>query len=554
MLVVCKSAVALLAAAQTEAAASIAGRESHGDGGAEVLADTAGLSRREAHSQVKTASVLRGVPAVREAVETGRVPTANARRLAEVITKTNSKDVGSDAGLLAKAESLRPEAFAREARRWVVSHDRDDGTAEHARQRARRCVRVCDGDDGMVLLRGEFDAITGRRIGNRLRAEARRLYDTDKQTAKASAPPAGGSGHGVSNRRAATAGFGPRSFDQCMADALDALTASRAALSTADGAAPSTTDRGAAGTIEGAAASIAGRAVSGTADGAARSIAGRAASGTIEGAAASIAGRAVSDTADWAARGIAGRAALSTAGRAVSGPADGAVSSIGTAGGVVSSWVRGGEPFADICVVAHVDDETGKLVAETPDGHKLPAAVFERLACNARFTGVLYGGEGSPIWRAKSQRRASDPQRQILFARYGGCFHCSAHLGLCQIHHIKPVSAGGKTVLKNLVPVCWDCHNLIHHHRWWIKLHPDGDHTLHPPEHTRYGPAHNDHGLPPMYAAAADTTPDPPPSLFNPTPLDEPPNPGPGRHASHARPGPAAARATLHRIRGTAKT
>ena len=531
MLVVSKSAVALLAAAQTEAAASIAGRESHGDGGAGVLADTAGLSRREAHSNIKTAEVLRAVPAVRHAVETGRVPTANAKRLAEVITKTNSGNVESDAGLLAKAESLRPEAFAREARRWVAQHDRDDGTAEHARQRVRRCVRVCDGDDGMVLLRGEFDAITGRRIGNRLRAEARRLYDTDKQTAKAaSSPAAGGSGHGTSNSRAATAGFGPRSFDQCMADALDALTATRAALSTADGSAPSTAGRAASSTTDAAAASTRGRAVSGPADGAAFSTGGRAVSGPADGA------------------------AFSTAGRAVSGPADGAVSSIGTAGGAVSGSAGGGEPFADICVVAHVDDETGRLVAETPDGHKLPAAVFERLACNARFTGVLYGGEGSPIWRAKSQRRASDPQRQILFARYGGCFHCSAHLGLCQIHHIKPVSAGGKTVLKNLVPVCWDCHNLIHHHRWWIKLHPDGDHTLHPPQHTRYGPAHNDHGLPPVYAAAADTTPDPPPSLFNPNGHSEPPNPGPGPHASHARPGPAAARATLHRIRGTAKT
>ena len=305
-----------------------------------------------------------------------------------------------------------------------------------------------------------------------------------------------------------------------MADALDALTASRAALSTTDGAAPSTAGRVASSTADGDVPNTgtAGGAVSGTADGAALSTVGQAAAGAAE-------------------------AAASTAGRAVAGTADGAV----------SSSAGGGEPFADICVVAHVDDVTGKLVAETPDGHKLPAAVFERLACNARFTGVLYGGEGSPIWRAKSQRRASDSQRQILFARYGGCFHCSAHPGLCQIHHIKPVSAGGKTVLKNLVPVCWDCHNLIHHHRWWIKLHRDGDHTLHPPQHTRYGPAHNDHALPPVYAAAADTTPDPPPSLFSPTPFDEPPNPVPDPHASHARPGPATARATLHRIRGNAK-
>ena len=57
----------------------------------------------------------------------------------------------------------------------------------------------------MVHLRGEFDAVTGRRIGNRLRAEAARMHDADKK------------GSGDSGER--------RSFDQCMADALDQLTA-----------------------------------------------------------------------------------------------------------------------------------------------------------------------------------------------------------------------------------------------------------------------------------------------------------------------------------------
>ena len=49
MLEECKAAVATLLAAQTSAAASIAGRERHGDGGAQVLADAAGMSRRDAH-------------------------------------------------------------------------------------------------------------------------------------------------------------------------------------------------------------------------------------------------------------------------------------------------------------------------------------------------------------------------------------------------------------------------------------------------------------------------------------------------------------------------
>ena len=57
----------------------------------------------------------------------------------------------------------------------------------------------------MVHLHGEFDTVTGKRIGNRLRAEAARMYDADKKSSKDSG-----------ERRA---------FAQCMADALDNLTA-----------------------------------------------------------------------------------------------------------------------------------------------------------------------------------------------------------------------------------------------------------------------------------------------------------------------------------------
>ena len=96
------------------------GGERHGDGGVQVLADTAGLLRRDARSQVKTAKTIEAAPAVRDAVESGRVSQANARRLAEAIEKTSAADVESDGGLLAKAASMRPEQFTREARRWAT--------------------------------------------------------------------------------------------------------------------------------------------------------------------------------------------------------------------------------------------------------------------------------------------------------------------------------------------------------------------------------------------------------------------------------------------------
>ena len=370
MLAVSKSTMAIMSAAQAAAAASIAGRERHGDGGTEVLAGAAGMSRQEARSQVKTAEALREAPKLREAVAQGRVSVANAKRLAEAVEKTSAADVEGDGDLLAKAESLRPEQFTKEARRWTVDRQGDGGASEHARQRARRCVRMWDGDDGMVHLRGEFDAVTGRRIRNRLRAEAGRMLDADKNNANKQNATKRGSGNGG----------GRRSFDQCMADALDNLTSTS------------------------------------------------------------------------------------------------------------SARTGGAEPFADICVVAHVDETTGKLIAELPDGERLPRSVLEVLACDARLTGAIYDRNGRAIWRTHPRRRPTKAQRQMLIARDGGCFACGADPDMCDVHHVEPVSQGGPTKLDNLVLACWQHHTAVHHFGWQIHG-PPGNRTLHPPDHTHFGPA-----------------------------------------------------------------
>ncbi len=391
---VLNSASAMITAAQTSAAASIAGRERHGDGGAEVLATAAGLPIGEARSHIKTAETLRDLPAVRDAVESGPVTRANARQLAAAVEKVGPQAVASDDELLDKAESMRPEQFKRVARRWTAERQGDHGASEHARQRARRRLRVWDGDDGMVHLHGELDAVTGKQVANRLRAAASRMRDADRANVNAN-------------------GASRRSFDQCMADALDYLTAGD--------------------------------------------------------------------------------------------------SSRGT-----------GRPFADICVVAHVDDDTAELVAELPDGTRLPAEVLDTLTSNAKLTGLIYDRSGKPIWRTESRPTATKAQRQILNARWGGCFHCGTHFAICQPHHIEPVSRGGPTKLDNLVPACWDCHNRIHRDSWQIRKRPDGNHTLHPPDRVTYGPAEA-----PEEAA-----------LFTPGPEPEP-------DPKQARAGPDATRAGL---------
>ena len=474
VLTACKPAMAALAAAQTSAARVVAGVERHGDSGVQVLADSAGLRRSDARSQIKTAQTIEAVPAVRRAVESGRVSQANAKRLAEAIERTSADAVESDAGLLATAQSMRPEQFTREARRWTADHQDDGGEGDYRRLRARRRVRTWDTDDGMVAVHGEFDPVSGRRIVNRLEAEARRLRKADKKQAGRDAER--------------------RSFEQCMADALDRLTADNLAAHHHPG-----TNSGA--------------------DNDSRSRSGKSSSSQPNTDPDNSTGSRPNTGADNDSRnrpnsgadnGTRNRPNTDPDNSTGSRPNTGADNGTRNRPNTDPDNGRGNgsrRPLADICVVAHVDSDTGKLVAELPDGTRLPEAVLEELACNARLTGVVFDRKGKPIWRTESCRTATEAQRQILIARYGGCFHCKAHPALCQIHHIRPVSQGGSTRLDNMVPACWDCHQRIHHHKWQIQT-TNGVHTLHPPGRMHHGPALAPE-QPSLYLPGTDPPPEP---------------------------------------------
>ena len=140
-----------------------------------VLAQAAGMSRRDAASQVKTAERLQSMPAVRDAVESGGISMANAKLLAGASEKTSSEQVARDSSLLEKAAELSPEQFAREAGRWAAQRQDDGGEGEYRRQRARRRLSIWNGDDGMVHLRGELDPVSGAKIRTRMLKEAERL-------------------------------------------------------------------------------------------------------------------------------------------------------------------------------------------------------------------------------------------------------------------------------------------------------------------------------------------------------------------------------------------
>ena len=481
-----------LAAYQARAAALLAALERHGDGGAGVLRHATGVSRRQAESQARTARILEDMPVVREALEDGRVSFANAARLAQAAEGTGSGDVEADADLIAKAESMTDDQFAREARRWTASHQPDDGEADYQRRRARRSLRLWDGDDGMTHMRGEFDPVTGERIRNRLEAEARRLRSTD---ASGAGVGAGGDGGG-----------GKRSFRQAMADALDGLTATGSSLASA-GADRDTVNRASGGTNGAADSTTRSDHHNGDTNGAADSTTrsdhhngdtNGAAGGTnrsdhhngdTNGAAG---GTNRSDHHNGDTNGAAGG---SKAGRRGGGGRRGRGGRGGRSpdGGGGPGCTCGGRqgtrrPIADIAVVSHVDSATGELMSSLATGEPLPPSVLELLTCNAALTGVLYGTGGTPLWRGITKRTANAAQLRALIARDGGCIGCHGHPALCQAHHIRPVAQGGPTTIANMALLCWNCHNKVHHNQWAVRRR-DGRLLLEPPVRTRWGPA-----------------------------------------------------------------
>jgi len=348
---------------QAAAVELIAAREQHGDGGVELLTSSAGLSQGEAHSQIKTAQALRKVPKLCDAVQSGEVSQANARRLADAITKTDPAAVAGDAELLQQAGVMRPEQFKHAVQRWITNQQADNGASEYARQRDRRYLRFYDTPDGMIALHGEFDKVTGTRISNRIRHLANKFFTNDQRLPK--------------NER--------RQFPQCMADALD--------HSTTTGTSAKRVVSGVSGGRGSAAVNAARTSSASRTDTAADGTGSASGAGTTTGDVTCLhsAGRF-----DGCASNNNDEHDITSGGEDAAHDTTAADNNVSAAGNGDADVARGGW-VADITLVAHVDDTTGELIAELSDGTRLPDAVLEELSCNARWTGLVYDRYGDAI-------------------------------------------------------------------------------------------------------------------------------------------------------------
>ena len=93
-----------------------------------------------------------------------------------------------------------------------------------------------------------------------------------------------------------------------------------------------------------------------------------------------------------------------------------------------------------------------------------PQNVFDRYLCNAEIVGILFSGNGQPLWHSRKIRTASPAQHRALVARDQGCVLCRAPHQHCETHHLIPWSspASGPTNIDNLALVCPDCHHQLH--------------------------------------------------------------------------------------------
>ncbi len=136
-------------------------------------------------------------------------------------------------------------------------------------------------------------------------------------------------------------------------------------------------------------------------------------------------------------------------------------------------------PRHQIVIVASADVVSGKDPqgrCEIPGVGPIPQSELERLACDAEVFGVLFSGDGEPLWHGRGERTVTDAQRRALLARDGVCVLCAEEPSRCESHHIVPWAKPGEgpTDIDNLALLCGTCHRRLHNHKRVLTRSPDG--------------------------------------------------------------------------------
>jgi hypothetical protein len=143
-------------------------------------------SQREADRKARRAQTLTVLPSAADGLASGALSAEHVDLLGRAVEAT-SADAVEASGLVDRVTRRPADMAARDARDWVRSQqDATDVEATHRRRVAARRLSIFDNDDGMTVVHGVFDPVTGEQIRKAVAAETNRLFHADGGRAKGS--------------------------------------------------------------------------------------------------------------------------------------------------------------------------------------------------------------------------------------------------------------------------------------------------------------------------------------------------------------------------------
>ena len=139
--------------------------------------------RRKARSEVETAVELEELPKTSEGMRDGDIPYDNAR----ILAKASQEGEIDEKELVGKARTQSPDKFAGTVRKYQQERSADDGMSRLEHQRSQRFAKIkTDRTDGMTVLYGRFDPITGALIETALSQKMDELWREEDPRARCS--------------------------------------------------------------------------------------------------------------------------------------------------------------------------------------------------------------------------------------------------------------------------------------------------------------------------------------------------------------------------------
>ena len=403
---------AALDACEARFAAEIDRLEDFGDGSAAVLRRLSGCSGAAAKRAAVRAAVLARMPAVEAALSEGNITAEHADVLTGAADLAGTEAVNNASRLLGIASSTNVECTRRAVNDWVRELRKGlTPDEEFRRQRALRGLRISQTAEGLTKATAVMDPATGAAFKAIIDDIAQRFAEADRADTRPDAPE-------------------PRTYTQCRVDALAALV----------------------GTDNHAAV----RRWYAEADQRDAVFAAERWGHPSPAPLPPLAPHHLTALpADAGSSGSSESACLPIGDRTTACPNPPTLPGDG-------SLRRRNQVVIVADTRAVLGDEWASC--EIPGTGPIPSHVLERLACGADIFGVVFGGDGQPLWHGRKVRTVTDAQWRALVARDRHCVLCHAAPSWCEAHHIIPwqAPARGRTDIENLALLCYRCHDQLH--------------------------------------------------------------------------------------------